>query len=287
MSANKVAETSVSSGSGPVVLAGAWSVPASFITGNRTFFSFYGLNHYFPYMIQDKAGNWEKGIGFLSDATTLVRESVQDNSIGTTSLIDFAAGEKLVMVPADAGSDWPNQINPDSVIYSGHLSNPGSNSSLSIGSERVYLMPYLAKRPMAVTNIQFECTGAGGSSTFARGAIYSASLFAGNEVRLKRISDQGTVAMSATGVKDIPVSATLGRGFYVVALVVNSSVGLRTLTQWPMDIGLAAVVNSTYHVSLYKDIAGASADLPTEITGNPGGTGSGLSFRLALKGRLL
>ena len=150
MSANKIAETSLSTGTGNFTLAGAWSVPSSFITGNRTFNSFYGLNHRFPYMIQDQLGNWEKGVGYLSGATTLVRERVIDNSLGTTALINFTAGDKLVMVPTDAGADlnltasinasYPTYIGTVVIgefLYLPHVGGKGAHLIISLGSRDV------------------------------------------------------------------------------------------------------------------------------------------------------
>ena len=171
MSANKIAETSTSTGTGNITLAGAWSVPSSFITGNRTFNSFYGLNHYFPYMIQDQSGNWEKGVGYLSDSTTLVRQSVVDNSAGTTALIDFPAGDKLVMVPSDAGSDWPQLMASGNAILTAHQFG-ASAATLAMVANRVVLTPFLAKRPLIVSGFMMDiATVAAG--TIVRGGIYS------------------------------------------------------------------------------------------------------------------
>lgn len=81
--ANRVRESANSPGVGDVTLDG----PA---IGHRTFNLGYGIDEPFTYMIDNQLGNWEVGKGHLSDAVTLVRDTVEDNSLETTAKINFS-----------------------------------------------------------------------------------------------------------------------------------------------------------------------------------------------------
>lgn len=87
--ADRVKETSTTTGTGNVTLAGA---VAQFQSCNTAF----GLNVYFQYAIVGQAGTeWETGLGYLSGSTTLVRERVTSSS-NSNALVNFSAGAKDV-----------------------------------------------------------------------------------------------------------------------------------------------------------------------------------------------
>lgn len=89
---DRVRETSTSTGTGNVTLAGA---VAQFQTFNTAF----GTNVFFYYAIIDGDGvDWEVGRGYLSAATTLVRELVHDSSTG--SAINLSANTHQVFSSA-------------------------------------------------------------------------------------------------------------------------------------------------------------------------------------------
>jgi mucin-19 len=87
--ADRVQETSVTSGTGTLTLAGALAGYQTFSTaignGNTTFYTIYDANLY----------DWEVGIGTVG-AGTLARTTVLSNSAGTTSPISFASNSKFV-----------------------------------------------------------------------------------------------------------------------------------------------------------------------------------------------
>jgi len=87
--ADRVQETSVTSGTGTLTLAGAVAGFQTFSTaignGNTTFYTIYDLTAY----------DWEVGIGTVG-AGTLARTTVLSNSAGTTSPISFAGNSKSV-----------------------------------------------------------------------------------------------------------------------------------------------------------------------------------------------
>lgn len=92
----RVAETSTSSGTGVFALAGA-------LTGHRAFSVVCAIGDTVQYEIVavDSSGNptgdWEEGIASYSSAATLARSTVTNSSNGG-SLVDFAAGPKVVLL---------------------------------------------------------------------------------------------------------------------------------------------------------------------------------------------
>jgi len=89
---DRVKETSLTGGTGTLTLAGASAGFQSFSVignGNTTY-----------YTIVDSVNNtWEVGIGtYTASGTTLSRDTVLDNSSGTTTQINFAAVSKDVFV---------------------------------------------------------------------------------------------------------------------------------------------------------------------------------------------
>ena len=89
---DRVKETSATTGTGTLDLAGAVQDFEGFVagigTGNTTYYS----------IVNTGTGEFEVGIGTVTDATpdTLSRDTVISNSAGNTSKIDFSAGSKDV-----------------------------------------------------------------------------------------------------------------------------------------------------------------------------------------------
>lgn len=95
--ADRVKETSTSTSNGNFTLDGA---PNGFKTFNTSFGT--NVNIYYCIAHQSAAVNeWEVGIGYLSNATTLVRTTVYAGTNGT-SKVSFSAGAKDVFstIPA-------------------------------------------------------------------------------------------------------------------------------------------------------------------------------------------
>lgn len=89
MLANRVKETTSTTGTGSFTTTGAF-------TGFQTFNTAFGLNKRFLYWAENSTDNeWETGVGYLSASTTLVRETVLDNHLGTTAAINFTTAPKL------------------------------------------------------------------------------------------------------------------------------------------------------------------------------------------------
>lgn len=87
--ADRVKETSSTTGTGNFTLSGA-------TTGFVSFNTAFGTNEGFYYTIQLQNGTeWEVGIGYLSGSTTLVRDTVYKSS-NSDALVSFSAGIKDV-----------------------------------------------------------------------------------------------------------------------------------------------------------------------------------------------
>ena len=90
--ADLVEETTTTTGTGNLTLAGASGV------GLRTINAAIGTNLRFSYAIgQDDQSQWETGVGYLSAATTMVRERVVASS-NANALVNLSAGTKKVRV---------------------------------------------------------------------------------------------------------------------------------------------------------------------------------------------
>jgi hypothetical protein len=95
---DRVLETTATTGSGALALAGA-------ATGYQAFSPAYPVGERLSYAIELPASaEWEVGVGYLSGATTLVRETVYASS-NAGALVNFSAGTKNVFVTIAATDD--------------------------------------------------------------------------------------------------------------------------------------------------------------------------------------
>lgn len=98
---DRVKDTSTGTGTGNFTLSG--TAP----TGYQSFGTAFGAYGYpssaFLYCIEDTtSGLWETGTGYLSNATTLVRDTIFDGSSGEAVRVNFTAGSKNVFLTAAA-----------------------------------------------------------------------------------------------------------------------------------------------------------------------------------------
>jgi hypothetical protein len=74
---------------------GTGNMTLTAVNGKQSFsdaFSTGAANNFVYYLSNQDASEWERGEGYCSDANTLVRSTVNANSLGTTAKIDFTAG---------------------------------------------------------------------------------------------------------------------------------------------------------------------------------------------------
>lgn len=98
--ADRVKETSTSTGTGNFTLAGA-------VSQFRGFNAVFGTNVRFYYAIVGQTGTeWEVGEGYLSGSTTLVRDDIFSSS-NSNAAVNFSSGTKDVFctIPAAESSD--------------------------------------------------------------------------------------------------------------------------------------------------------------------------------------
>jgi hypothetical protein len=106
--ADRVLETSTSTGTGNITLAGA-------VTGFRTFNVGLGLNVLTDYVIEGvdasnvPTGEWETGRGYLSASNTLVRSRPNAGSAATP--VSFSAGTKRVFISPNTASAFTRDNN--------------------------------------------------------------------------------------------------------------------------------------------------------------------------------
>jgi hypothetical protein len=169
---DRVKETCTSPGTGTVTLLGASTGYVSFSVignGNTTY-----------YTIADQTGNnWEVGIGiYTSSGTTLTRDTVLSNSLGTTARIDFSSGTQDVFVTYPSGrsvyADGTTLTATNSSVLpvasggTGLTSTP-ANGALDIGNGTGFTRTTLtAGSGISITNgsgsISIASSGGGGFS---------------------------------------------------------------------------------------------------------------------------
>ena len=191
---NLVQETTVTTGTGSVTLAGA-------STGFRTFNSAIGSTgtaYRFTYVIRsESSAEWEFGIGYLSDATTLVRDLVTASS-NSNALVSLSSGTHLVALVAMAsslsvlGCPWGNGSDGDVTI---------SGTSNTISSDKQYrVITWSAAATAVVTGGMIFCQTLDMSAATVAGSIYSVGVAgAAGASTLSGLGGSGTVGGAAGG----------------------------------------------------------------------------------------
>ena len=103
--ADRVKETSTTTGTGSLTLAGA-------VAQFRSFNSAFGIGPEFYYAIVGQSGTeWEVGEGYLTGSTTMVRDLVYASSNGGAA-VSFSAGAKDVFctIPATEMTSRGNML---------------------------------------------------------------------------------------------------------------------------------------------------------------------------------
>jgi hypothetical protein len=191
----RVKETSTTTGTGNLTLAGAVSNYVSFNTA-------YGTSRRFLYVIvHQSAAEWESGIGYLSASTTLVREQVRNNSSGTSSAISLSSGTKDVFVSITDRSFMqpPNGYQNVSTrgVPSAHISQGTPGGTQATGLNKLRLTPYYLDIPLVATGMRIEITTAAASSK-ARMGLYEVKT---NGLPGNLIFETADVDTSTTGFK--------------------------------------------------------------------------------------
>ncbi len=269
MSANNIAETSTSTGTGNFTLAGAIVDAPNFIYCG-TFYDFYKLNHVFEYIISDNNNNWEHGEGYLSGTTTLVRVNVFKNSATTMAKIDFPAGTKRVYVPTTARAFGARMLNK--VNYSLTGQSVGPRGEITMTANRMYVTPHLITSPCKISTIAYTVTLAGAASTTMRVGLYNLTKQSdtGNNYDsvFTLIADLGTVDVASTGIKFINTDLNLAQGVYGFAVISNGAPKIMSAGTNIIDLGLSPNTYQSNPIShWYNDGASQHTALPATTNG--------------------
>ena len=114
--ANRVQETTTTSGTGTVTLGGA-------VTGYVTFISSFTVGDAVYYAIDNGNGEWEIGIGTLVTSSTLSRDTVIESS-NSNALVNFSAGTKRIFCTAPTQVLLPNQTGNSGKVLSTDGTSP-------------------------------------------------------------------------------------------------------------------------------------------------------------------
>jgi hypothetical protein len=273
---DRVKETSITAGTGTLTLDGA-------VAGFQSFASIGNGNTTYYTIVDNIANTWEVGVGtYTSLGTTLSRDTVLANSLGTTALINFASNSKDVFVTYPAGrsvySDGTN-ITPATAATVLTTSGGTGLSSYTAGD-----LPYFAagtaftKLPIgaagrfltstgtapqwsdptgvAVTSITFGTTGLT-PATATQGAVTVAGTL---------ITSNGGTGLSSYTAGDLPYYAAgtsltkLGIG---AANTVMTSSG--SAPQWSTSISLTTVTAQTVVASNGIFVNGATVSTSYSI----------------------
>ena len=145
---DRVKETCTAPGTGTVTLLGASTGYSSFSVignGNTTY-----------YCIADQGGNnWEVGIGtYTSSGTTLSRDTVLSNSLGTTALINFSTGTQDVFVtyPSERSVYANNYlIESETGVINTNKMTIAANTTFSSGINGISVGPITINSGVSVT----------------------------------------------------------------------------------------------------------------------------------------
>jgi hypothetical protein len=258
---NKIIETSTSTGTGNFTLAGAYNVASSTMTGNLPFSPRVINNLHVPYVIQDKLGNWEKGTGYLSSATTFVRNQVLDNSLGTMAKINFPAGEKIIFIPSEARALGSSAINNLNWITSPH--SIGYKSGRAMVANVIYFAPHIQHTPMKVSAVGINVTALSAASQVRIG-LYNITRQsdggAAYDTFFPLAIDFGTVDSSSVGTKSITTDFYLPEGAYLFATISNGTPSvLAHNSQNVFNTVLTGVSGTmTDHIAMFQQAANAA-----------------------------
>ena len=127
--ADRVRESSVSTGTGNFTLGGA-------VTGYQTFASVMATSDTTYYTIADQGGaNWEVGIGTFTSPSTLARTTILSSS-NSGSVVTFGAGTKDVFISLPASKtnveDQPNLIEVNSSSAALRITQTGAGNALVV-----------------------------------------------------------------------------------------------------------------------------------------------------------
>jgi hypothetical protein len=284
---DRVQETSSTAGTGTLTLSGAVSSFSTFSSaignGNTTYYSIVG------------GTEWEVGIGTVA-AGTLSRDTVLSNSLGTTALVNFAAGVKNVFVtyPADKAvtidgvQTLTNKTLTSPTLTTPALPNAGLvNSSITINGSSVSLGGTASVGTVTSVTGTAPVVSSGGATPAISMAAATTSVNGYlTSTDWNTFNGKQDALTSGTNIKTVNSTSLLGSGNISVgtvtsvtgtAPVVSSGGATPAISMAAASSGVNGYMTGTYATKLDGIAAGATNVTNTNQLTNGAGfiTGSG------------
>ncbi len=268
----RVKETTVTTGTGNITLAGA-------PTGFQTFNTAFGTGVYFYYAIEG-GGEWEEGEGHLSAATTLVRDTVRFSS-NSNAAVNFSAGTKNVFCTLPAYI-FSTSLNSGELLIGPASTHTLTNKTISLGSNTVTAT--LAQLNTAITDADIARTDA--ANTFTGTQTFSSTIsgsISGNAATVTTIpSLSGDVTSSSNSITVTKINGTALSGLATGILKNTTTTGVPSIAvaaDFPTlnqnTTGSAATLTTSRNI--YGNSFNGSADVTSIIASTYGGTGNGFT----------
>lgn len=194
-----VEETSSTSGTTSFTLAGA-------TTNNITFNTAFGTNRLFKYYA--RAGSqWEQGTGYLSASTTLVRQKVEFNSLGTVALINFSTAPTVFCDIAPSAYSPPIPLRAaGEYVRSEDIGSAIVEATLTLSAGYCYFMPFWYSSPNQIDQLSFYVAN-NTTSTIGRVGLYAHSTTKNQPGKL--LVQSGELDVSTPGWREFTLSTPL------------------------------------------------------------------------------
>ena len=204
---DRVRETSTTSGTGTIVLAGA-------VSGFQTFSAIGNANTTYYCIADSSSGGWEVGIGtYTSSGTTLSRDTVLASS-NSGALVSFSANVKDVFCTYPASKS----ANVNAALTSGRVTYATTDGLLTDSANLAFNGTTLTANTLNLTNALGATYGGTGQSSFTVGDIF----YANTTTTIAKLGI-GTTGQVVTVAAGIPSWSTPASFSYPGAGIANST----------------------------------------------------------------
>ena len=286
MLADRVKETSVTTGTGNLTLAGA-------VTNFNTFSSQFEIDDSFIGWIVSDSGQWEVSVCHLSASTTLVRDQVISNSSGTQSAISFTGNLTISNNSPAVGLPTPlmgcqSAVSAGGIPYINNaLRGRSGNRTFNTSDNVLYYQPFLLHTGILCDALAVNQVVAGTGNMFM--ALYTRK---SDGYPGRVIEKSGAIDITTTGLKVFAFAAPiqLPAGFYYVSMWTPNGTGtinsFEAQFMLPGCIGLQSSSTAMDPFNIYQVTDGAftghADDAPSGMTANIGSEGLDIILRSVL-----
>lgn len=262
--ADRVLETSSSTGTGNFSLAGA-------ATGYQSFSNGVGNGNTTYYTIEcPSTGEWEVGLGTFTAPSTLARTTVYSSS-NSGSAVNFSAGSKNVFVGISA-TKWPAGVLG--------VANGGTGVTSSTGSGSVVLSasPTLTNSQTITSagdysSLQLNATATGGRSYWLVSTSNTAGIGGGkwglfdNNAGVYRLTVDGSGTFTVAQATTLSGALTYGGVTLSNSVTGTGSMVLGTSPQFTTGIGVGRAATSSALIATGGNIGGTASMYNTLVQG--------------------